>query len=48
MEWFEDWLKSIGAVHELSMAYTAQQNATVEGYNGVLQNIARVFTSSLN
>jgi len=34
-------LKSVGAVHELLMVYTAQQNATVERYNGVLQNIAR-------
>eukprot|EP00798_Chlamydomonas_sp_ICE-L_P010421 gene10421-biopygen7559 len=41
VKWFEDWLESVGAVHELSMAYTAQQNATVERYNGVLQNVAR-------
>eukprot|EP00798_Chlamydomonas_sp_ICE-L_P020381 gene20381-biopygen29147 len=30
VKWFEDWLISVGAVHELSLAYTAQQNATVE------------------
>ena len=41
VKWFEDWLISVGAVHELSLAYTAQQNATVERYNGVLQSIAR-------
>jgi len=39
--WFSDWLKSIGAVHELSLMYTAQQNCTVERYNGVLQGVAR-------
>eukprot|EP00798_Chlamydomonas_sp_ICE-L_P006560 gene6560-biopygen1754 len=41
VKWFEDWLISVGAVHELSLVYTAQQNATVERYNGVLQSIAR-------
>ena len=40
VKWFEDWLMSIGAVHELSLMYTAQQNSTVERYNGVLQNVA--------
>ena len=30
-------------MHELSLAYTAQQNATVERYNGVLQSIAKSF-----
>ena len=34
VKWFEDWLISVGAVHELSLAYTAQQNANVERYNG--------------
>ena len=32
---------SVGAVHELSLMYTAQQNYTVERYNGVLQGVAR-------
>ena len=39
--WFEEWLQSIGAVHEMSLIYTAQQNSTVERYNGVLQGVAR-------
>ena len=41
VKWFEDWLKSIGAVHVLSLMYTAQQNSTVERYNGVIQSVAR-------
>jgi transposase InsO family protein len=34
VKWFEDWLSSVGAVHELSLAYTAKQNATVRGITG--------------
>ena len=41
VKWFEDWLVSIGALYELSLVYTAQQNSTVERYNGVLQDVAR-------
>ena len=25
VKWFEDWMISVGAVHELSLMYTAQQ-----------------------
>jgi transposase InsO family protein len=39
--WFETWLSELGVIHELSVAYTPQQNGTAERYNGVIGGIAR-------
>jgi transposase InsO family protein len=39
--WFEEWLVQMGAVHELSESYTAEQNGAVERYNGIVSGIAR-------
>ena len=41
VQWFEDWLVEMGIVHELSESYTAEQNGTVERYNGIVSGIAR-------
>jgi len=38
---FEEWLSDLGARHELSVAYTPQQNGVAERYNGVVAGIAR-------
>jgi hypothetical protein len=39
--WFEEWLEGMGTVHELSVAYTPQQNGNAERFNGVVGGIAR-------
>ena len=39
--WFDEWLDSMGAVHELSMAYTPQQNGIAERYNGTVSAVGR-------
>ena len=39
--WFEDWLRDMGTVHELSVAYTPQQNGNAERFNGHVAGIAR-------
>jgi len=41
VKWFDEWLESEGARHELSVAYTPQQNGTAERFNGVIGGMAR-------
>ncbi len=39
--WFTEWLDSMGAFHELSMAYMPQQNGVAERYNGTVSAVGR-------